>query len=104
MIGVVPALLRDALDDVRNCLCRIIIINGDADHLGTGTGQRSDLLDGALDIRRVRVGHRLHDDRRLGPHANATNVDCYCTTTLYLRHKLSTLKFTIRPWSHLTVH
>ena len=99
-----PALLRDALDDVGNCLGRIIVIHCDANHLRPRPRKRRYLLNRALDIRRVGIGHRLHHNRCIRPHANPTNSHCYGTTTLYLRHKLSTLKSTIRRQSSLAIH
>ena len=42
----------------------LVAIDGDADELGAGLGQRRDLADRRLDVGRVGVGHRLNDDRR----------------------------------------
>jgi hypothetical protein len=46
----------------------------------------------------------LHDNRRIGPNPNASNVHRHCTTTLYLRHKLSTPKFIIESAANLGIH
>ena len=68
-----PALGVDAFDDVGNGLRGVVIVDGDADHLRAGAGERGDLLDGGLDVRGVGVGHRLDDDRSGGADANAAN-------------------------------
>ncbi len=99
-----PALLRESFDDVGNSLRRFVVVDGDANHLRSGARQRRNLLHRALDIRRVGVGHRLHHNRCIRPHANPTNIHRYRTTTLYLRHKLSTLKFTIQRLQALAIH
>ena len=48
--------------DVRHGRRRLVAIDRDAHQLGAGLRQRRDLADGAVDVGRVRVGHRLDDD------------------------------------------
>ena len=50
--------------DVRHGGGGLVAIDGDADELGAGLGQRRDLADGRIDVGGVGVGHRLNDDRR----------------------------------------
>jgi len=59
----IEILFEKSLLDVRHGGCRLVAVDGDADDLGTGPRQRGDLLGGRIDIGRIRVGHRLHDDR-----------------------------------------
>ncbi len=73
--GRVPALLRDALDDVRQRLCRFIVVHSDAHHLRAGARKCRDLLNGAFDVCGVGVRHRLNDDRRIGADADAPDLD-----------------------------
>ena len=42
-----PALFADAFDDVGNGLGCVVVVDGDADELRAGAGERGDLLDGA---------------------------------------------------------
>ena len=73
--GRLPALGADAFDDVRHGLGGLIVVDGDADQLGAGAGERGDLLDGGFDVGGVGVGHRLDDDGGVGPDADAADVD-----------------------------
>ena len=57
------AALGEAIADVRHGLCRLVAVDGDANKLGAGAGQRRDLGDGRVDVGGVGIGHRLHDDR-----------------------------------------
>jgi len=54
---------------------RLIAIDRDAYEFGAGTGQRCHLTRGTLDIGRIRIGHRLHDDRRPAAHRDAANLN-----------------------------
>ncbi len=56
------AALGEAVADVRHGLRGLVAVDGDANQLGAGAGQRRDLGDGAVDVGGVGVGHRLHDD------------------------------------------
>jgi hypothetical protein len=60
--------LGQPVADMRYGRRRFVAIDGDADHLGAGAGQCGDLRDGAGDIGRIGVGHRLDDDRRAAAH------------------------------------
>ena len=73
-------------------------------HLRTSTSQCRNLLHRIIDVGGIRICHRLHNNRRIRTHANPTNINCYRTSTLYLWHKLSTLKFTIRNPADLAMH
>ena len=59
-----------------NRRCRLGGIDGDAYELRAGIGQRFDLRDGRGDVRRVRVGHRLDDDRGITANRNTADVRC----------------------------
>ena len=50
-----------------------LVVDGDADDLRTGSGQRQHLVGGCVRIRGVRVRHRLHDNREPGSDWNETN-------------------------------
>jgi hypothetical protein len=54
---------------------RLIAIDRDAYEFGAGAGQRRHLPRGTLDIGRIRIGHRLHDDRRPAAHRDAANLN-----------------------------
>ena len=49
-------------------------IHGDAHQLGAGARQRRDLGRGGVDIGRVGIGHRLHDDGRVAAKGDAADV------------------------------
>ena len=104
MIGVVQPFFASALNDIRNGLRRLVVVDGDAHHLGAGPRQRRYLLHGRFNVRRVRVRHRLHHNRCIRPDTNPTNIHRYRTSTLYLRHKLSTLKFITAPRRGPAIH
>ena len=46
-----------------------------AHQLGPGARQRLDLSDRALDVRRVGVGHRLHDDGGVAADGDRADLD-----------------------------
>ena len=54
----------EPLADLRHRGRRLVPVDRDADELGAGAGERRDLRHRGVDIGRVGVGHRLHDDRR----------------------------------------
>jgi hypothetical protein len=65
------------LADVRDGRSRLVPVDGDAHDLGAGARQCGDLGDSRIDVGRIRVGHRLDDDRRVAadhhrsdPHAD----------------------------------
>ncbi len=53
----------EPLADMRDGGGGLVAIDRDAHDLGAGAGERRDLRDRRIDIGRVRVGHRLDDDR-----------------------------------------
>ena len=55
--------LVERFDNFGNGPGGIVGIDGDADQLGSCLRQRHYLIDGRHHVRRVGVGHRLHDDR-----------------------------------------
>ncbi len=69
------AKLVQLLDDGRHCGGRFFVVDGDADHLAAGARKLCDLPCGADGIRRVGVGHRLHDDRGVGADQHITDAD-----------------------------
>ena len=68
------ATLREPVADVRHGLGRLVAVDGDADELGAGAGERRDLRDGRVDVGGVGVGHRLHDDGRAAADHHARDV------------------------------
>src|SRR5581483_5970193 len=80
--GRLPPFISDALHDVGHGLRGVVIVDGDADQLGAGAGERGDLLDCGFDVGGVGVGHRLHDYGGVRPDADAADVDRYGMTTL----------------------
>ena len=73
--GHADAELREAVADRRDRGGRRGFVHGDAHQLGAGARQRLDLLRGAFDVGRVRVGHRLDDDGRGPTDGHATDVN-----------------------------
>ena len=57
----------------------LVAVDGDAHDLRARTGEIGDLPHGGLDIGRVGVGHRLHDDRRVAADQYAADVDRHGT-------------------------
>ena len=53
----------EALADARHGGRGLVAVDGDADDLGAGPGERRDLRHRRVDVGRVGVGHRLDDDR-----------------------------------------
>ena len=80
-----PALVQ-SLHDRRNRRGGLLVVHRNAHNLRPGHRQRSNLLDGAGDIGRVGVGHRLHDNRDLPAHANVADLDRGCLPALNLWH------------------
>ena len=54
---------QQPLLDVRHCCCGFVAIDGDAHDLGAGARQGGDLGHRRVDVGRIGIGHRLHDDR-----------------------------------------
>ena len=69
------AALAQLVADMRHGGRGLVAIHRDADHFGAGARQRCDLLDGALDVGGVGVGHRLHDDRRAAADGDVADHD-----------------------------
>ena len=63
------------LADARHGGGGLVAVDGDAHDLGAGPVQRGDLGDGLVDVGRVGVGHRLHDDRRAAADQHAADID-----------------------------
>jgi hypothetical protein len=62
------------------------VVHRNADNLRARKCKGRDLFDRAGNVRRVGVGHRLHDDRNFPAHANGADFDCSCFPALNLRH------------------
>ena len=87
--GHADAALVEAFDDVRNGCRGVVVVDRDADQLGAGERERRNLLDGALDVGRVGVGHRLDDDGNFPADANVADVDGWGFPALNLCHASS---------------
>ncbi len=94
MRGVVQPLAAMPSTDVRHSFGRVVVVHGDAHHLRPGACEGSDLLDGALDVGRVGVRHRLHHDRSIGADAHTSNGNCHGITANDGRHESLKIKFT----------
>ena len=66
--------LRQPLLDARHGGGGLGAVDGDAHQFGTRARQRGNLARGALGVRRVGIGHRLHDDRRSPADGNAADI------------------------------
>ena len=67
--------LRQSVADVRHGLGRLVAVHGNAHDLRAGAGQRRALAGCRVRVGRIRVGHRLHDDRRVAANGDATDLD-----------------------------
>ena len=66
---------RRARDDVGQALGRRLLVAGAAHDVGAGRGQRVDLGQRAVDVRRLGRRHRLHGDRRAVTDGHAAQRD-----------------------------
>ena len=78
---------------------RLIAIDRDAYEFGAGAGQRRHLSRRRFHIGRIRIGHRLHDDRRPAAHRDAANLNRDGLVTLRCIHL--TLTRPIWPRNHV---
>ena len=53
----------------------LVAVDGDAHEFRAGAMERRDLPDGRFDVRRVGIGHRLHDDGRAAANFDAADID-----------------------------
>ncbi len=67
--------LGEPVADVRDGGRRLVAVDGDADQLRAGAGERGDLGCRRVHVRRVGIGHRLDDDRRAAAHDDAADID-----------------------------
>ena len=65
----------EPLADLRHRGRGLVPVDRDAHDLGAGAGERRDLRHRRIDIRRVGVGHRLHDDRRAAADRHGPDAD-----------------------------
>ena len=65
----------EPLADVRHGGRGLGTVDGDAHELGAGARQRRDLGGGRLDIGRVGIGHRLHDDGGIAAQRDVADPD-----------------------------
>ena len=65
---------RRAGHDASQPLGRLHLVAGAPDDVGSGRGQRVDLLQRALDVGRLRDRHRLHRDRRAAAHRHLADL------------------------------
>ena len=71
----VDADLEQPLLDLGHGRGGLVAVDGDAHDLGAGLGEGRDLAHGAVDVRGVGVGHRLHHDRRAAAHRHVADLD-----------------------------
>ncbi len=71
-----------------------VVVDGDADELGSGFDQVGGLLDGRGDVGGVGVGHRLHDDRGFGADFDGANFDRDGLPAVDFRHGEPPFQFT----------
>ena len=101
---VSSSLFSPSFNDVRDGLCGLVIVHGDAHHLGTGRASAA-ICCTVLSTSAVSVFViDCTTTGGIGSDVNPSDIDRYRTTTLYLRHKLSTLKFTIRLARGIAIH
>ena len=74
--GHVHAQLRQPFTNRRDCGGCGSLVHRDAHQFRAGARQRLDLLRGALDVGRVRVGHGLHDDGCGTADGHAADLHC----------------------------
>jgi len=75
----VDAARIQALADMGDRPGRLLRVDGDPYELRTGLGELGDLGASALDVRGIRIRHRLHGDRRIA--ANGDRADGYANAT-----------------------
>ena len=63
------------LDDLDHRLAGLAVVAGDPHHVGAGISHPGDLVDSALDVAGVGLGHRLHRDRRGAADDHVANPD-----------------------------
>jgi len=63
----------ELLANTRDLRSRFRRVDRDAYDLGTRAPQLFDLARGCLRVRGIRIGHRLHDDRRPAPDAHVAH-------------------------------
>ena len=69
------ALLVEAVTDEGHASGRLARVDCHAHELGAGAGEGLHLLDGAFDVRGIRIRHRLHDDGRIAADADGADGD-----------------------------
>ena len=86
--GDADTALVEALDDVGHSGRGFLIVDRDANNLGAGQGQGFYLLDGGGDVRRICVGHRLHNNGDFPSHSDLADPDCGRLPALNLGHTI----------------
>ena len=89
--GHADALLVELLDDVGNGCGRLVIVHGDAHQFRPGAGQCRDLLHGRGDVGGIGIGHGLHHNRCIRPHAHAADNGGNGLSALNISHKGSSI-------------
>ncbi|MOA30946.1 hypothetical protein D3C78_1520720 [compost metagenome] len=70
----VHAETQQPLADFRHGGSALIAVDGDAHHFRTGLEKRRHLLHGGVDVSRIGIGHRLHDDGRTATDDDTAHV------------------------------
>jgi hypothetical protein len=73
-------------DNVRHCLGGSIIVDGYPDELRSRTAESRNLLDSSRDVRRIGVGHRLHDDGSVATDPYLADQNSRSLPALNVRH------------------
>jgi hypothetical protein len=81
-------------DNVRHCLGRSIIVDGYPDEFRSCAAESRNLLDSSWDVRRIGVGHRLHNHGSIATDAYLADQNSRSLPALNVRH--GTLSLTKR--------
>jgi hypothetical protein len=80
------AALAEALGYMRDGLRRLASIDRYSHKLAAGARQLLYLQRGGIHVDRIRVCHRLNDDRVTAADRNAADIYCYRPPSIHIRH------------------
>ncbi len=84
--GHADALLVELLDNMRNGRGRLVVVHGHAHQFRPGTSQLRHLLHGRRDVCRIGIGHGLHHNWCIRPHAHTANQGGHGLSALNVSH------------------